>query len=66
MQSLTYLQVALVAGAVYTAVQVLTGALFLATRDEHGNGYFPSNGMVTCCALCESASAVWTVQTVLI
>ena len=51
-------QVALVAGAVYTGVQVLSGVLFLATRDEHGNGYFPSNGMVTCSALYEFVSAV--------
>ena len=39
-------QVALVAGSVYTCVEILAGCLFLATRDKQGNGYYPCNAMV--------------------
>ena len=35
------------AGSVYTCVEIFAGVLFLATRDKHGNGYYPSNGMVS-------------------
>lgn len=35
------------AASVYTCVEMLAGVLFLVTRDKHGNGYYPSNGMVS-------------------
>ena len=41
------LQVALVAGSVYTCVEISAGVLFLVTRDKQGNGYYPGNGMVS-------------------
>ena len=36
----------MVAGSVYTCVEISAGVLFLVTRDKQGNGYYPGNGMV--------------------
>lgn len=45
-----WMQVALVAGSVYTCVETLAGVLFVITRDQNGNGYYPGNSMVTAVA----------------
>lgn len=47
------------AGAVYTGVQILTGVLFLLTRDSHDVGYYPSNGMVTILSSTTAAPAAY-------
>lgn len=46
-----WMQVALVAGSVYTCVETLAGVLFVITRDKNGNGYYPGNSMVTADAI---------------
>ena len=40
------LQVALVAGTTFTVVEIFAGVVFLATRDDNNNGYWPSSEMV--------------------
>ncbi|KAA6417141.1 MAG: amino acid transporter [Trebouxia sp. A1-2] len=38
-------QVALVAGTTFTVVEIFAGVVFLATRDDNNNGYWPSSEM---------------------
>ena len=35
------------AGTVFGCIEIFAGFLFLLTRDEHGNGYYPSTHMVS-------------------